>query len=69
MSNSTLAKIGIKDGECKPGRSKESARIAEPPTDVSGVPGSSDTDEGGADFELERMSDAEDGVDGAGVKG
>jgi hypothetical protein len=58
MSNSTLARIGINDGECKPGRSKELGGA-----DVSDVSGSS-RDAWAPDWEHEGGSEAVEGVEG-----
>ena len=67
MSNSTFPRIGIKEGELRPGRSIEFARRpAEWSIEVSGVPGSDDAMvDGGADLLFERRSDVDEGVEGA----
>lgn len=67
MSNSTLASIGISEGEVSPGKSIELALMADSSTDVSGVSGSDgdmDSDEGGADLFIDRISDKDDASDG-----
>ena len=71
MSNSTLQRTGIREGEFRPGSESESDSWKDcEAEDVSGVSGSEcekDEDEGGADLVCERTSDVDECVDGEGV--